>query len=195
MSTGESSLPQYSSSIPSGTRSWTGSEQRASTVYSQQPQQQSPLSMSMMGGGRVQPMSVQAPGSWQGMHQQSALPSPTPSISNQQQPSYPSATTQQQSSSLFGDPGAAGSIPRHYYSNSYQYPPQGQYQSPHSGDVQHAYPDLQVPGTSISDNNALASTHSQGYNQGYLQSSGIYSTEANEVSGAYAYMSDTPQKF
>lgn len=184
MQMGETSLSQYGSSIPSATRSWTGSEH--SRVHSGYSQQQSPLSLSMMGGVQ-QPMGSQAhtPG-WQSMNQNSALPSPASTSSNNQQQSYPSVTSQQQSSSIFGDPGSASSIPRNYYNNSnYQYQGQGQYQGQQSGEVQSAYSDLpQIPDTAN-----LASTQSQGYGHGYIP----YATEASDVPGAYAYMGE--QKF
>ncbi|KAF2164622.1 hypothetical protein M409DRAFT_67754 [Zasmidium cellare ATCC 36951] len=171
----------YGSSIPSATR-----YSEHSRVHRGYNQQQSPMSLSMM--GRVPASmgsSVQTPG-WQNMHQTSALPSPASTSSNTQQPSYPSVTSQQQSSSLFGDPGSASSIPRNYYSSSnYQYSGTGQYPGPQSGEVQSAYSDLhQIP-----DAANLTATQSQGYGQGYMP----YATEPSEVPGAYAYIGE--QKF
>lgn len=184
MPIGEPPISQYGSGIPSASRSWTGSDH--SRVHGAYSQQQSPLSLSMM--GRVQPpmaSQVQTPG-WQGMNQAGALPSPASTSSNTQQQSYPSVTSQQQSSSLFGDPGSASSIPRNYYSSSnYQYQGHAQYQGQQAGEVQSAYSDIpQIPDTAN-----LASSQSQGYGQGYLP----YATEASDVPGAYAYMGE--QKF
>lgn len=178
----DSAVSGYTSGIPSATR-----YSEHSRVHSGYGQQQSPMSLSMM--GRVPASmgaSVQTPG-WQGIQQNSALPSPASTSSNTQQQSYPNVTTQQSSTStLFGDPGSASSIPRNYYNSSnYQYSGTGQYQGQQAGDVQGAYSDLhQIP-----DPANLASTQSQGYSQGYMP----YSTEPSEVSGAYAYMGD--QKF
>lgn len=184
---GDTSLAQYSSAIPSATRSWTGNEQQR--VPSSYGPQQSPLSMTML-NRLQQPMSVQTP-SWQGMQQPSALPSPTPSVSTQQQPSYPAVTSQQQSSSLFGDPGSASSISRPYYGNGYSYPGQSQYPGQQPGDVQGGYSDLQIPSSAISDAAVLGSSHSQGYGQGYLQSNNLYSSDPGEES----YLGDGQQKF
>ncbi|EME45472.1 hypothetical protein DOTSEDRAFT_71253 [Dothistroma septosporum NZE10] len=184
---GDSHLSHYASSIPSATRAWTGGDtQRVPVAYGQQ---QSPMSMGMS-SRMQQPMGVQAhtPPSWSNINSQSALPSPTPSVSTQQPPSYPSTTTQHQSSSIFGDPGSASSIPRNpYYNNSYQpYQTHSQYQGHHSGDIQSAY-ELQMPGSTISDTAGLAAVHTPGYGHGYLQSSSIYPPEPSEVSGAYPY--------
>lgn len=175
-------LHQYGGAIPTGTRyAGAGDPQRVQGAYSHQ---QSPLNMSMMSR---QPMSVQTP-NWQSIHQQSALPSPTPSIGNSQQPSYHSATSQPQSSSLFGDPGSASSMPRSYY--SYQYQSQGQYPGQAPGEDPHAYSGLQIPPGAT-----LGSTQSHGYPHGYLPSSSIYATEPGEVAGAYAYMDPPEAKF
>lgn len=184
---GDASLSQYSSAIPSATRSWAGNDQQR--VPSSYGPQQSPLGMSML-SRLQQPMSVQTP-SWQSMHQQSALPSPTPSVSTQQQPSYPAVSSQQQSSALFGDPGSASSIPRNYYGNSYSYPGQGHYAGQSQGDVQNGYSELQMPSSTISDTAGLVSSQSQGYSQGYLQSTNLYSTEPGEE----AYLEDGAQKY
>jgi len=193
MPVGEPPPPHYTNSMPSVARSWTASDQqRVSNSYGQQSH--SPMSMQMM--SRVQqPMGVQTPGGWQGMHQQSALPSPTSSVSNQQ-PSYPTATapSQQQSSSVFGDPGAtaaASSVPRQYYSNSYYTQAQGHYQGQPAGDVNHPYPDL----SSIPDTTALAPGHNPAYNPSYLQSGGMYPTEPSEVQGGYSAYGMADQKF
>ncbi|KAK4502813.1 hypothetical protein PRZ48_006239 [Zasmidium cellare] len=182
MPVGDSGIASYGGGIPSATR-----YSEHSRVHSGYSQQQSPMSLSMM--GRVPASmgsSVQTPGGWQSMHQNSALPSPASTSSNTQQQSYPSVTSQQQSSSLFGDPGSASSIPRNYYSSSnYQYSGTGQYQGQQPGEVQSAYSDLhQIP-----DAANLSSTQSQGYSQSYLP----YATEPSEVTGAYAYMEQ--QKF
>lgn len=193
MPVGEPPAPHYSNSIPSGARAWAGSDhQRLSNGYGQQSH--SPMnSMSMM--GRVQqPMGVQTPGGWQGIHQQSALPSPSPSVSNQQ-PSYPtaSAPSQQQSSTVFGDPGAtaaASAVPRQYYTNSYYTQAQGQYQGQATGDS-HPYPDL----SSIPDTSGLSTGQNPGYGTGYLPSGSIYSAEPGEVQGGYPAYGIADQKF
>lgn len=186
----ESHLSQYATSIPSGTRAWAGGEtQRVPAAYGQQ---QSPLNVGMSSRIQQQPIGVQAhtPPNWSNINSQSALPSPTPSVSNQQPPSYPSTTTQQ-TSSIFGDPGSASSVPRNpYYNNSYQgYQTHNQYPGQHSGDMQSAY-DLQMPGSSIQDTSGLAAVHTPGYGHGYMQTSSIYPSEPSEVSGAYPYSLD-----
>lgn len=182
----DSHLSNYSSSIPSGTRAWAGGDaQRVPAAYGQQ---QSPLSMGMS-SRMQQPMSAQVhtPPNWSNINSQSALPSPTPSISNQQPPSYPVTTTQQQSSSIFGDPGSASAVPRNPYYTSYQpYQTHNQYQGQHSGDIQSAY-DLQMPGSSMPDTAGLAAAHPSGYGQGYMQSSGMYPPDPSE---AYPYSLD-----
>lgn len=192
---GDNSLSHYSSALPNTTRSWTSHDQHR--VQSNYSTQQSPMNVPMM--SRVQqqppppPMSVQTPPSWQPSHQQSSLPSPTPSVSGQQQPSYPAVSSQQSSSGVFGDPGsAASSIPRQYYSSSYQYQAPGQYHSHHSGEIQPAYSELQMPGSSLPDTAGLASAQTHGYNQGYLQTGALYSAEPHDV---HTYIGDAHQKY
>lgn len=129
------------------------------------------------------------------MHQQSALPSPSASASNQQ-PSYPSASapSQLQTSSVFGDPGAtaaASAVPRHYYGNSYYTQAQGNYQGSSSGDVNHPYSDL----SSIQDTGGLAPSQTQGYSSQYLPNGGIYPHEPGEVPGGYPAYGLADQKF
>ncbi|KJY00534.1 developmental regulator like protein [Zymoseptoria brevis] len=189
MPVGEPPMPHYTSAIPSGTRSWSNEQQRMHGSYSQQTQ--SPMSMPMM--NRVQ-QTVSVPGAngWQNMNQQqTALPSPSSSGSNQQ-PSYPAVAGQQQQPSLFGDPGSAASaIPRQYYNNSYQYQAQGQYQN-QIAESQSTYPDLQMPGSSIPDSGGLASAHNQAYSSGYIQSNGsLYASETGEAPAPYAYMGNS----
>lgn len=188
MPIGEPPTPHYNNTISSGSRTWTANDQqRLSASYGQQSH--SPMGLSMM--NRVQqPMHTH--GGWQAMHQQSALPSPSASVSNQQ-PSYPttSAPPQQQASSVFGDPGAtasASTIPRQYY-NSFMAQGQANYQGQPSGDVNSQYPDL----SSIQDT-SLTSGQMSGYPSGYSQAGGIYSAEPGDLQGGYAYgMAD--QKF
>lgn len=140
-----------------------------------------------------QSMPVQTPSSWQATHQQSSLPSPTPSVSNQQQPSYPAVTSHQSPSGSFGESGSAPSaIPRQYYNNSYHYQAAGQYPGHHSGDIHHAYPDLQIAGSSLPDTAGLASAQAPGYSQGYLGSTAIYSAEPHDV---HTYVGDSHHKY
>lgn len=186
----DSHLSQYAGSIPSGTRGWTGGDtQRVPAAYGHQ---QSPINIGMS-SRMQQPIAVQAhtPPSWSNAHSQSALPSPTPSVSNQQPPSYPTTTTQQSTSSIFGDPGTASSVPRNpYYNNSYQtYQTHSQYSGQHSGDLQSAY-DLQMPGSSIPDTAGLSAAHTPGYSHSYMQPSSIYPPEPSEISGGYPYSLD-----
>jgi hypothetical protein len=191
MPVGEAPMPHYSGAIPSGTR--YDQQRMHSGGYA--PQSHSPMSMPMMNRAQ-QSISVQGSAGWQNMNQQqSALPSPSSSGSNQQ-PSYPAVAGQQQQPSLFGDPGSAASaIPRQYYNNSYQYQSQGQYQNQSSGEAQSAYPDLQMPGSSIPDSGGLASAQNQSYNSGYMQSNGIYASEAGEAPAPYPYMGEGHHKF
>ena len=197
MSMVENTMPQYSANtIPSSTRHWGGDEQQQTRVQNQF-NQLSPLSLPNM-NNRVQSMNMQGANSWQSMHAQNALPSPSPSVSNPQA-SY-SSVSSQHSSSMFGDPGSANNIPRHYYSSSYQqYPTHqqpGQYAGHTAADVQNAYPDLQIPVTSLPDTSGLVSAQNHGYNHGYLQSSAagnIFGSEANELSGGYAFFGDAQQ--
>ncbi|CAK4019961.1 Hypothetical predicted protein [Lecanosticta acicola] len=187
---GDHALSPYGGTIPNGTRYGGGiDQQRVQNSYSHHP---SNLSMPMM--SRQQPMSVQTP-SWHSIHSQSALPSPTPSIGNQQQPSYQSATSQSQSSSIFGDPGSASSLPRSYYNNSYPYQSQGQYQGQDTAGDPHAFSDLQLSGSTLPGSGGMSSAPNPGYGHGYLQTGSMYATEPGEVQGAYAYMDPPDQKF
>lgn len=194
MAVGEPPAPQYNNAMQPGARSWAASDQqRVSNQYGHQSH--SPMSMPAMSRVQQQPMGVQTPGGWQGMHQQSALPSPSTSVSNQQA-SYPaaSASSQQQTSSVFGDPGAtaaASSVPRQYYNNAYYSQAQGQYQGQAPGDVNHPYPDL----GSIPDASALSSGHNQAYHPHYLQSAGLYPAEPGDVQGGFPAYGMTDQKF
>ncbi|KAI5361958.1 Putative velvet factor [Septoria linicola] len=141
-------------------------------------------------GGVVssRPMQMQ-PAGWQSVQQNSALPSPTPSVSGQQQSAYPATAGQQ--ASMFGDPGGVNSIPRATYpASSYPYPQQAHYSSQPGADG-HQYPDLQMP----SDTSGLSSSQSNPYGATYLQSANLYATEANEASGAYAYAESQTRGF
>lgn len=189
---GDNSLSQYSSTVPSSTRPWTGNDHHR--VQSSYSAQQSPMHIPMMSRAQ-QPLPVQTPPSWQPAHQQSSLPSPTPSVSNQQQPSYPAVTSQHSPPGAFGESGSTPSaIPRQYYnnSNSYHYQAAGQYQSQNSGDLQNAYSDLHIPGSTLPDTAGLASGQAPGYSQNYLGSGSIYSAEPHDV---HTYVGDNPHKY
>ncbi|CZT24308.1 uncharacterized protein RCC_10029 [Ramularia collo-cygni] len=189
MPVGEPPAPHYNNSMSSGSRTWASSDQqRVSNSYG--PQAHSPLNIPIM--NRQQPMGPQTPVSWQTIHQQSALPSPTSTGSNQQ-PAYPTsaAVSQQQT---FGDPGAtaaASAVPRQYYNNSYYTQTQGQYPGQAQGDVGPSYPDL----SSISDGAALSSGHNLGYSTGYLPTGGIYPAEPGDVPGGFPAYGAADQKF
>jgi hypothetical protein len=179
-------ISSYGPPLPTTTR-WSGSDQqRYPTNYSQH----SPVGMPVM--TRNPSMTVQTPG-WSGGYQQSsALPSPTPSASNAQTQPYPVTTSQQQASSIFGDPGAASSLPRNYYaSNPYPYgslPQQGQYSGHGSNDVHPSYSDITSLTGSVSDAAGMTPSQTQGYSQAYIETSGPYSsTEAPEVGNPYGY--------
>ncbi|GIZ45357.1 hypothetical protein CKM354_000852900 [Cercospora kikuchii] len=171
----------YAGSLPSSTRYAMGTNEYQ-RGYGSYGGQYSPNALGM--GGRS--MGMQSAG-WQGIQQNSALPSPTASVSVSapQQSPYPTTTSQQ--STMFGDPGGVSTIPRNSYpSSSYPYPQQAHYSSQPSSDGHH-YPELQMPGSSISDSNSLSSGPGHPYNTAYLQTNGLYGSEAPESSGGYAY--------
>ncbi|KAF2215389.1 hypothetical protein CERZMDRAFT_94801 [Cercospora zeae-maydis SCOH1-5] len=170
----------YAGSLPSSTR-YAMANNDYQRGYGGYGGQYSPNALGM--GGRS--MTMQS--GWQGIQQNSALPSPTASVSASapQQSPYPTATSQQ--STMFGDPGGVSSIPRNSFSgSSYPYPQQAHYPNQPSSDG-HPYPDLQMPGSSIADSNALSAGPGNPYNTAYLQTNGLYGSEAPESSGGYAY--------
>ncbi|KAM3416928.1 hypothetical protein BST61_g8516 [Cercospora zeina] len=170
----------YAGALPSSTRYAMGNNEYQ-RGYGSYGGQYSPSALGM--GARS--MTMQS--GWQGIQQNSALPSPAASVSASapQQSPYPTATSQQ--STIFGDPGGVSSIPRNSFSgSSYPYAQQAHYSSQPSSDG-HPYPDLQMPGSSVADSNSLSSGPGHPYNTAYLPTNGLYGSEAPESSGGYAY--------
>ena len=161
-----------SSAIPSGSRyAVVGNDYRGS--YSTYPQY-SPGGMQIPS----RTATMQSTG-WQGLQQNSALPSPTTSVGTQQQNLYATVPSSQQ----FGDPGSASSIPRNSYSGgAYPYEQQSLYSAYTSPD-NNPYPALQMPGSAIPDS---SSNQGHTYNTGgYLPSNGSYGGEDADAPTPY----------
>ena len=180
-------------STPSWTGSTVGGHHSRGHSYSHQPSSMNYSLSRMPAAANYITSSTQ---SWpQPMH--SALPSPASSTNvgghQQASPTYPSGTPQATTQSSFGDPGLAHAMPmgrNSYYGSSSStygnYASNAQYQPQAPADAHQSYPDLQMPGTSLTDTSAIVAPD-QAYNSGYM-----FGSEATEVSGGYAsYMGDT----